>query len=185
MEEDEKHNLWVCTEGGGLHYFDRQTKQFTCYSNLKPKTSPTGKNNMKCIWYQKETGKLYIGTYTEGLIIFNTKTNDSRNIKKELNKKNSLPNNFVLNLQPYKDRLILSTQSGLVAMNLKTEVIEPVSDIPAIQSIVTNHTYETFYIDKNDNLWLASGTGGVSKVNLITGKIKYYYHKDNTDNTIC
>ena len=184
MEEDEKHNLWVCTEGGGLHYFDRQTKQFTCYSNLKPKTSPTGKNNMKCIWYQKETGKLYIGTYTEGLIIFNTKTNDSRNIKKELNKKNSLPNNFVLNLQPYKDRLILSTQSGLVAMNLKTEVIEPVSDIPAIQSIVTNHTYETFYIDKNDNLWLASGTGGVSKVNLITGKIKYYYHKDNTDNTI-
>lgn len=184
MQEDEHHNLWICTEGGGLNYLNRQTKQFTRYAAQEQEDSPTGQNNMKCLWYQKETGKLYIGTYTEGITVFDTHTRTSRSIKNIPGQKNSLPNNIIITLQHYNGKLIVSTQSGIVAMNPTTETFEPLSPFPGIRKMVEGHTYETFHIDRNGNLWLASGIGGISKVNLPTGKIEHFNHKDNAENTI-
>ena len=184
MQEDNKHNLWICTEGGGLNYFDRKSRQFSRHSTQGEQNPHIGQKNMKCIWYQKETGMLYIGTHNAGLVVFDTNTHQSRVLKNIPGKENSLPNNVVNTIQYYKERLVISTQSGIVAMNLKDETFEPLSSDPAIMTIVDKYTYETFYIDSNDNLWLASGIGGVSKISLSTGRIKHFYHRNLSENTI-
>lgn len=184
MEEDNKHNLWICTEGGGLNYFDRETRHFNNYSTQKGQAPHNGQNNMKSIWYQKENGKLYIGTHNDGLVVFDTQSHQSHTLRNIPDKNNSLPNNVVNTIQYYKEKLVISTQSGIVAMNLMDETFGPLSSDAAISSILDKHTYETFYIDSNDNLWVASGMGGVSKANLNTGSIKHFHHKSRSTNNI-
>ena len=116
MQEDSEHNLWICTEGGGLNFLDRQTRQFTRYVHNKGGLSGIGHNNLKCIWLRKETGQLYIGTHTGGLTIFDTRRKTAHTLKNSPDKANSLPSNVINDLQPYKGKLILSTQAGIVAI---------------------------------------------------------------------
>lgn len=184
MQEDNKHNLWICTEGGGLNYFDRRSRQFNNYSTQEDLITLNGENNMKSIWYQKETEKLYVGTHNGGLMVFDIRNHQSHILKNIPNKPNSLPNNVVNTIQYYKEKLVISTQSGIAAMNLKDETFGPLSSDATITSIIDKHTYETFYIDSNDNLWLASGNGGVSKINLNTNVIKHFHHQSKSKNNI-
>lgn len=182
--EDNEHNLWICTEGGGLNFFDRKTNRFTRYTHEQGASSGIGHNNLKCTWFQKETGKLYIGTHTGGLTVFDTQTRTSHTLKQIPGKKNSLPSDVVNHLQYYKGRLIVNTQSGISAMNLETETFEPLSLHPDVKSIVENYIYVTFHIDRQNQLWLANGGGGVTRINLSTGESKTYHHRNQQENSI-
>ena len=184
MQEDNEYNLWICTEGGGLNYFNRQTRKFTRYTQQSGIGSGIGHNNLKSIWFQKETEKLYIGTYTGGITIFDTRKRTSHTLKNIPGKANSLPSDVVNDLQYYRGRLIISTQAGISAMNLETESFEPFSTNPAIRKVLENYIYETFHIDRNNFIWLSNGNGGVAKVNLQTGQMKQYYHNSNQENSI-
>lgn len=185
MAEDNEHNLWICTEGGGLNFFDRKTSRFTRYTDKQGgASSSVGHNNLKCIWFQKETGKLYVGTHTGGLTIFDTQTRTSHTLKHIQGKVNSLPNDVVNGMQYHNGRLIVSTQSGISAMNLKTETFEPLSPLPEVKSIVENYIYVTFKIDRQNQLWLANGSGGVTRIHLSTGESKTYYHSNKQENSI-
>ena len=77
---------------------------------------------------------------------------------------------------PIKEKLVLSTQAGIVAMNPETETFEPLSPLPDVRSLIENYIYVTFHIDRNDNIWLANGNGGITWVNLLTGKRQNYRH---------
>lgn len=176
MQEDSEHNLWICTEGGGLNFFDRQTQQFTRYTHNKEKLSGIGHNNLKCIWLRQETGQLYIGTHTGGLTIFDTRSKIAHTLRNIPDKSNSLPSNVIIDLQYYKGRLVLSTKAGIIAMNLETETFEPLSTQPDIRSLIEDYIYVTFHIDRNDNIWLANGNGGMTRVNLLTGERRNYRH---------
>ena len=176
MQEDSEHNLWICTEGGGLNFLDRQTRQFTRYVHNKGDLSGIGHNNLKCIWLRKETGQLYIGTHTGGLTIFDTRKKTAHTLKNIPDKANSLPSNVINDLQPYKGKLVLSTQAGIVAMNPETETFEPLSALTDVRSLIENYIFVTFHIDRNDNIWLANGNGGMTRVNLLTGKRQNYRH---------
>lgn len=182
--EDNEHNLWICTEGGGLNFLDRKTQRFTRYTYQQGSSSSIGHNNLKCIWFQKETGKLYIGTHTGGLTIFDTQTRTSHTLKHIPGKKNSLPSDVVNSLQYHNGRLIVGTQNGISAMNLKTETFEPLSTLPEVKSIAEKYTYVTFHLDRQNQLWLANGSGGVTRIHLYTGESKTYYHTGKQENTI-
>ena len=56
-------------------------------------------------------------------------------------------------------------------MNPETETFEPLSALTDVRSLIEDYIYVTFHIDRNDNIWLANGNGGMTRVNLLTGKI--------------
>ena len=62
-----------------------------------------------------------------GLTIFDTRKKTAHTLKNSPDKANSLPSNVINDLQPYKGKLVLSTQAGIVAMNPETETFEPLS----------------------------------------------------------
>ena len=183
MQEDNEHNLWICTEGGGLNMLDPKTQNFTHYTS-NGSLSGIGHNNLKSIWFCKENNRLYIGTHTGGLTIFDTHSRTARTLRNVPGQKNSLPSDVVNAMQYYGGKLVLSTQAGISAMDLKTERFEPLSSNPDIRGVIENYIYETFYIDRKHHIWLSSGAGGVSKINLRTGAIKKYNHNSNVSNTI-
>lgn len=69
MVEDKRGDLWICTEGGGLNRLNRQTGQITHYM-ASPNPNSIAHNNLKCISYDANRDRLYIGTYTQGISIY-------------------------------------------------------------------------------------------------------------------
>ena len=183
MQEDNEHNLWICTEGGGLNMLDPKTQKFTRYTS-NGSTSGIGHNNLKCIYFHKKNNKLYVGTHTGGLTIFDTHSRTAHTLKNIPGQQNSIPSDVVNSMQYYDGKLVLSTQAGISAMDLATERFQPLSSNPDIRGIIENYIYETFHIDRNHNIWLSSGNGGVSKINLRTGAVKKYHHQSDSPNTI-
>lgn len=67
---------------------------------------------MKCIYYAKERNKLYIGTHTGGLAVFDITRKQFRTLIPS-NNLTSQAGNIVNEIQPYKDKLIILTQAGV------------------------------------------------------------------------
>ncbi len=69
--EDRKGNLWVGTDGGGLHRFNREEKDFTRfpYHNTADPQPPNGVDYIQSI-RQDDHGFLWIGTFGGGLLRF-------------------------------------------------------------------------------------------------------------------
>ena len=78
MVEDKDNNIWICTEGGGLNFFDRKTKKFT-YFMVDENSNSIAHNNLKAIAYCPKRDKLYIGTHTGGLSIYDIKNKRFKN----------------------------------------------------------------------------------------------------------
>lgn len=108
--EDHYGHLWIGTFYG-LNQYNPKSDQWTHYvhqhqvshsishSSIFALYKDTqGDNNLKCIWFQKETGKLYIGTHTGGLTIFDTPSQTSRTLKHKEDDHNSLPANVINHL---------------------------------------------------------------------------------------
>lgn len=171
MAEDKAGNLWICTEGGGLNYFDRKNRTFQVFRSGGGNS--ISHNNLKCIWYNPHNEKLYIGTHLGGISIYDIK----RRQFKELSTRTTplLPNNVIEAICPYKTKLIVLTQKGIVWLDMATETISPfVLDSKLEKSFGTQNT--TLFLDSKQNLWLAQTDGGVKCYNMNTKKLLTFTH---------
>lgn len=177
MTEDLKGNFWICTEGGGLNYFDRETQQFKKFTHNENNPNSISHNNLKCIWLDDKNEQLYIGTHTGGLSIYDIKKERFRNLQHRANNELSLPNDIVNEMQYYKNKLVVLTQSGISFMDLKTERFSLPFENKEVRAILNRPlAYETFLIDSRDKLWLAETNGGIICIDLKTDKITSYHH---------
>lgn len=175
MAEDAKGNLWICTEGGGLNCLSKTNNHFVRYQHRPGDSRSIAHNNLKCIYYHPEKDRLYIGTHTGGLSIFDLKTGTFRTLRSQPGSTNSLPGNIVNEIQPYKGKLMILTQSGMAFMDFDTEAFTPVIGKPQTAKLFSpEKTYETFLADSHERLWLAKSEGGILCVDLKTGKIDDY-----------
>ena len=171
MTEDKAGNLWICTEGGGLNYYDRRTKTFQAFK--ADGANSISHNNLKCIWYNPQNEKLYIGTHMGGVSIYDSKRHRFNQLSTRTSQ--HLPNDVIEALCPYKENLIILTQKGIVQLNLNTETVVPFFDNAKIESIIGSDI-TTLLVDSKQNLWLAQTDGGVKCYNLINKKLKSYSH---------
>ena len=75
MVEDKRGNIWICTEGGGLNCLNRENDTFTYYLGDENGLNNTFLN-LKCIEYDPENEKLYIGTHKRGAICYDIKSKE-------------------------------------------------------------------------------------------------------------
>jgi signal transduction histidine kinase/ligand-binding sensor domain-containing protein/CheY-like chemotaxis protein len=179
MTEDKRGDLWICTEGGGLNFFDRKNRIFSFFKSGGNNT--ISHNNLKCIWYNQDNDKLYVGTHLGGLSIYDIQKKLFKTISSTTNP--LMPNNVIEAIQPYQGRLIVLTQKGFVALDLKTESLEFVIQDKKVRESIGNRL-TTFYIDSRDNLWMSLTDGGLKKYNLKTKKITSYLHSFTTTGSI-
>ena len=64
--EDKNGNLWIGTEGGGLNYYNRRTREFKWF---RPGSGPNSisHNNIKALYYDASKDIIWIGTHLGGL----------------------------------------------------------------------------------------------------------------------
>lgn len=185
MVEDERRNLWICTEGGGLNCLNRSTRKFTRYLHQEGNKSTISHNNLKCIYYNKARRRLYIGTHTGGLSIFDLDKKSFRTLKHNAQSSFSLPNDIVNDIQEYKDGLAILTQGGMCILDMDKETFKPFSTRSDINRLLRGELrYETFLIDRSNTLWLANSEGGLVSVNLLTNRINRYLFDANNKSSI-
>jgi signal transduction histidine kinase len=94
---DDSDNLWLGTEGGGLSKLDLKQRKFNCYP-AGVYNIPNPANMMVKSLYARGT-KIYAGTFSKGLYIIDTITNEASvvNILKKSTQDNDAPITAMLN----------------------------------------------------------------------------------------
>ena len=167
--EDESENLYLCSEGNGLIYYNVKDKTYRIFKADENNPNSLSNENIKAVAYDKQAGELWLGTHLGGLCVLYTATgrfSQYRNVKPEWPQTNILSA-----IQPYGTKLLVGTHGGLFLFDRQTKQFSLFSD-----NLHKTVSYiQDAKIDKSNNLWIA-GINGVFKYNLKTGKINSYFY---------
>ena len=140
MVEDKQHNLWICTDGGGLNFMDRQTQLFQSFNT---KQSNIKADNLKCICYDSIHNKLYMGLYLGGLTCFDIRTKQFKNYLNETVKGRS--HHTVLQVRMFGEQVVFLSEKGISILNPKNDEITLLAGTSGSGS---------FIIDSKGYLWM-------------------------------
>jgi len=148
---DEKENIWVGTEDGGINKYNKTTKSYS-YFNKDSKINPISENCIKAFLDDKE-GNLWVGTFQGGINVINLKTGTIKQYKQGKPGSNSLSSNDVWDFALDKDGNIwIASSAGVNQYNPKTGTF---TQYPHLTGNVRINWIET---DSHNNIWLGSNT---------------------------
>ena len=160
MTEDKNHNIWICTEGGGLNFFDRKAKTFRHYM-AGANANSIAHNNLKCITYSEKQDKLYIGTHTGGLSVFDMNKGVFQNFRDAKPDFHRLIGDVIINTRLLnEDTLIIQSRNGLFCLNLNDGQLTPLFDEKdRVRGVLI------IYTDSKQNLWIAT-VDAIIRINM-------------------
>lgn len=178
MKEDSKGGIWIATEGGGVNYLDRKTKSFIEYKHSNQSNS-LASNTIQALYLDEKNQILWIGTLKGGLDKLNLKTQKFTNYRHVPGQKNTLINDIIRKIIPYKGNLLLATHNGIGLFNPETgECTKLLTD-----SKLNNRQIIDMHLDKHNNLWFSYYLGLV-KYNIATHKRDEYFVPNTSEKVI-
>ncbi|SKB63533.1 Signal transduction histidine kinase [Parapedobacter luteus] len=173
--EDERGNVWIGTNGGGLIYFDRQTNRFTTYRHDPKDPHSLGSDVIVNLCLDRD-GVLWIGTYHGGLNRFDGK----RFVRymRDPGDPASIPDNSVWEI--YEDsqgRFWVGTLSaGLAQLDRRTGRFTPLGY--GEQGFTLSAYISAITEDKEGGLWFGTASG----IELLTpqGEFKRFSYAEST-----
>lgn len=145
--EDSEGNLWIATEDGGLNYFDTRTKRIT-------QPVKTSYNNIHALLIDDQ--KLWIGTFSRGLDIYNTQTGTLKNVSSSVNNQRTINDDCIFSLYKDKEGIIyVGTTIGLNRYNKESNDFTRISEAEGFIYDIKEDDY--------GNLWVATYGNGVKK----------------------
>lgn len=171
MTEDDKGNLWICTEGDGLCKYNRQTKDTKWFKHHENRNSISA-NNLKSIYYDSKRNVLWIGTHLGGLNKLDLKTLQFKHYSCKNEASKIHKSDIVCDIVSYKEQLLLATHDGVYSFDIKEEKF-----IPMFKQSETEVTIDfalDLHIDKKERLWIAGSNKGVFVYDLKHRTISSY-----------
>ena len=155
----DNHTIWIATEDGGLHQFDKKTNNF---HRLLDKNIQS--DNIHSLQIDKEQN-LWVGTFWGGLTKLNLKTEKSQ----VFNTDNSLfADNNIFSLYVDRENMLwIGTSSGLRYYDRKNNRIGKIQNELLSTSFIFCITE-----DKKGNLWLGTRSRGLICYNKKQGVVR-------------
>lgn len=174
MIEDKEGNIWICTEGGGLNVFDPRKGTFRWYRH-QPSANSISHNNVKAIWYDAAEECMWLGLHLGGVNKLDIKTGRFTVFRKEEGDQASIPSDIVRDIVPYKDSLVVATQSGVCLFSRTTgkcrQLFRSHKDGKLIRMVAD------LEFDKNGVLWLAVTGEGVFSYDFKKDALTHYAYR--------
>lgn len=101
ITEDDKGNLWIGTEGGGVNRYNAETQTYKRYT-LDNIPGGTAQNNIKAIYYDAQRETLWLGVHMAGLYKLNTQTGNITPYKRRQGDKHSILSNSIESILPIR-----------------------------------------------------------------------------------
>lgn len=178
FEEDGNGNVFVGTEGGdGLSLFNRKTRLFQHFNIRSVRTG--SENNISVLTLTKnKKGHLLLGTYGDGLFIFDPVSGNYRQLIQGT-AIHDINSNFVFCVKPDHDgNLWVGTNGeGINVLDKDYKVIvryTPNPRLPNDKLLPINGYIRDILEDKLGNIWIATHGGGMAVLNPATGKFIIY-----------
>lgn len=168
MIEDNNENLYIASEEGGLNILNRHNQTIRRYDK---ENSLLPHNTIKSLWYDQQKNKLYIGTFTEGLAVYDSNTQQIKRLGQNFLK--TIEQKIITQIIAYNEYLLFSTQNNIYKLNRNTEEVSLFSE-DDIFSIDKLGFILSMGLDEDHLLWLFSSQKGLFNVDLKTNKITYF-----------
>ncbi|MFO7526182.1 MAG: two-component regulator propeller domain-containing protein, partial [Ignavibacteriaceae bacterium] len=165
--EDKSGNLWVGTEWG-LNFFNRSTEKFRSYKNI-PGDSTSLSSNLITAVFEDSKSNLWIGTIDGGLNLFDRNNGKFIRFMHDPDDPKSLSHNKVTGICEDKfGNVWVSTLGGGLnkitsTNNIHSTNFKSFKNIPDDPTSLSDNDIASFYIDKNNTMWLATWGGGLNK----------------------
>ena len=171
--EDDKENLYLCSEGNGLIFYNTKNNSYQVFGLKEGLPS----ENIKACYYDYKNSQLWLATHLGGLCVFDTK---SRRITTHNNiNQGQTQTRIMSSLIPYGNNLLVGTHSGLFLFNRQTKEYSLFSE-----KLHKKISYiQDMKVDAKGNVWLA-GTRGVFKYQHESGQIEIYKNELNDSNSL-
>lgn len=160
FQEDDNGMMYIASENGGLSLFDPIHQRFIKHGiNISD-------NNLHALCIDE--GKLYIGTYSQGLKIADLTSGAVRNITR--NTHSTLPSNNIFSLYKTADQKIyIGTDRGCIYYDSKN------GQFKGIDRLKGEFIYDILE-DSHGNTWFSSYYNGVFKYCSHAGTWSHYMH---------
>jgi len=168
------NSIYIGTEGGGITVLDSKT-------GVTSKIIGLAVNNVKSL-YLSNVGILWIGTFTEGIAAYDTKSKRFVNELINPNLKSILKESGVYVIKKGRKEGVLwigTFGKGLIRYDSNLKTYQMIGNDNYFDNFLTNNRVRTLLIDKKDNLWIGTQSG-LNVINLNdfdnnTYHIKHYF----------
>jgi PAS domain S-box-containing protein len=185
--EDDKNNLWIGTQNGGLDILNlktyNNTATFNHFKNDPNKENSLSNNSIYSITQDKQ-GNIWISTFGKGLNIINPLGNRFIHFKSEGGSKNSLSNNQVNTFLEDNNYLWIGTEGGLNLYNKKDDTFRHYVYDPLNKRSIGSNAVWAICKDKKGNLWVGTWGGGLNKFDYKTEIFEHFYNNPDDTNSI-
>jgi len=163
-----KGNELLLGTGAGVEKFNYETGEFE-YLNIIPEDSMV---------YALENGindELLIGTYTDGLYIYDEGTEGLKHYYHNENGEKSLSDNLVYDiLTDSRDRIWVATNNGLNLMKPGEDEFRIFMKKMGYYSQIASNTIRCLFQDSKERIWIGTVSGGVALYNESDETFKSY-----------
>lgn len=156
--EDKTGNLWIATEDGGLNYYDKST-------GIISQPIKASYHNTHALLL--DDNKLWIGTFSRGLDVYDFNTKKLKNYRHEVDNINSLNDDCIFSL--YKTKrgdIYVGTPVGVHLYDRSKDMFKRIEGI--------NEFIYDIKEDSDGNIWLASYQTGPIKYDIQEKKWIHY-----------
>jgi signal transduction histidine kinase/ligand-binding sensor domain-containing protein/DNA-binding response OmpR family regulator len=168
------NTIYIGTEGGGITVFDSQT-------GFTSKINGVAVNNVKSLYFSI-SGILWIGTFTEGIAAYDTKSKRFVNELINPNLKSILKESGVYVIKKGRKENVLwigTFGKGLIRYDINSKTYKVIGNDNYYDNFLTNNRVRSLLIDNKDNLWIGTQSG-LNVINLNdfdnnTYQIKHYF----------
>lgn len=177
--EYKKGKIFVGTDGGGLHLFDRSTGMFE-HPEIKSKLD--SRNPLSILALELDSkGQLWIGTYQNGLFVYNPVNKSYKQILAG-NNPTDLSQNDIFFIKEDSNGLIWigTNGSGINVYDPKTGLIKRYGTQSIMPKLMpTNGFMRSISEDINGDMWIASNGTGIIQFNPKQGTSKVFNKKNS------
>ncbi len=188
LMEDKYGHLWIGIESGGLDIIDLHTfKENNCifhhYRNNPNDNTSLSYNSVYSI-YEDRNGSIWLGTFGDGINIYNKLIKNFTHYKQEPNNPNSLSNNFVNSFFEEDDYLWIGTSGGLNLFDKKNKTFKHFLHNPNNDKSIGSNSVRVIKRDSKNNLWIGTWGGGLNLYNSRNNTFTRFKHDPNDNKSI-
>ncbi|MDB5151119.1 MAG: Two component regulator propeller, partial [Mucilaginibacter sp.] len=182
LTTDEKGNLWIATDGGGINILNANDGKLTFITNGN-KAGSLRSGAVTAVYHDQESRK-WISTLRGGVSVIDNLKKPFPLFKNDPFNNNSVINNFILSFcEDEKHNLWIGTDGGGLSYwdtknNLYTNYTHA-STGGGLSSDFIVSILKTF----DNKIWVASYNGGIDAFNKATGTFKHYSCYNNSFKT--
>ena len=163
---DQRGYLWIGTDYGGLdildlNHFNADDPVFYHYRHDPYNSTSISSSSIQSIYKDRE-GNIWIGTYGDGVNVFNPLAQKFDHYQYEPHNDNSLSNNSVKSFYEDNEQIWIGTEGGLNLFDEKKKTFSHFIHDPYDNRSLGANTVLSIYKDSRDNLWIGTVGGGLN-----------------------